>query len=93
MTAFRVLSAALTASLTALSAAAQSRPADIASAPTTATAPMRKECAKPIARHDHAAEKGMPKSQATAEPCPPVTAASAPKSKLTHDHAKFHKNQ
>jgi hypothetical protein len=93
MTAFRIPSAALIVSWTALSAAAQSRPADIASAPTTTATSMSRDCAKPIARHDHAAERGMPKTQAAAEPCPPVKAASAPKSKSTHDHAKFHKNQ
>ena len=93
MTTFRILSATEILSLTVLNAAAQSRPADIASAPTTAAASMRKDCAKPIARHDHAAEKGMAKTQATMEPCSPVTTASASKSKLTHDRAKFHKNQ
>lgn len=93
MTAFRTFSVALIVSLTALNAAAQSRPADMASAPATAASPMSMDCGKPIARHDHAAEKGMPKTRSTAEPCPPAKAASVPKSKSAHDHAKFHKNQ
>lgn len=93
MTPFRILSAALIVSLAVLNSAAQSRPADMDSAPATAAVSTPKDCAKPTARHDHAAEKGMPKTQSAAEPCPPVKATSAPKSTSTHDHAKFHKNQ
>lgn len=92
MTIIRILSAALIVCLPALNAAAQSRPSDAAPAPATAAASMPMDCAKPIAKHDHAAEKGMPKTQ-SAGPCPPAKAASAPKSKSTHDHGKFHKNQ
>lgn len=93
MTTFRILSATEILSLTVLNAAAQSRPADMDSAPATAAAPMPMDCAKPATRHDRAAEKGMPKTQSAAEPCPPVKATSAPKSTLMHDHAKFHKNE
>lgn len=93
MTMIRILSAALVVCLPALNAAAQSRPAEAAPAPATAAASMPMDCAKPTARHDHAAEKGMPKTQSTAGPCPPAKAASASKSKSTHDHGKFHKNQ
>lgn len=92
MTTFRILSAAVIAFSLVSTAAAQSRPAEMASAPMSA-APMSMNCAKPMARHDHAAEKGMPKTQPTAGPCPPVVAASTPKSKSMHDHAKFNKNQ
>ena len=92
MTTFRTLSAALIVSPIASTAAAQSRPAEMASTPMSA-ASMPMDCAKPMAKHDHAAEKGMPKSQGTVGPCPPLAAASTPKSKSMHDHAKFNKNQ
>ena len=92
MTTFRILSAALIVSSIALTAAAQSRPAEMASTPMSA-ASMPMDCAKPMAKHDHAAEKGMPKTQSAAGPCPPLAAASKPKSEARHDHAKFNKNQ
>lgn len=92
MTTLRILSAAVIASSIVSTAAAQSRPAERASAPMSA-ASMSTDCAKPMARHDHAAEKGMPKTQPTVGPCPPLAAASTPKSKSMHDHAKFNKNQ
>lgn len=51
-------------------------------------------CAKPMARHDHGAEKGTPSPKAMA-PCGAESTAPATKvkAKTGHDHAKFHKNQ
>ena len=89
MTTTRILSIAFLVTSIALSAAAQDRPAAPAPAPM-ASASMPQDCVKPMARHDHAAEKGAPRAK-SASPCAPVAAASAPKAK--HDHAKFHKNQ
>ena len=92
MTTFRIASTAFFASLIALSAGAQPSSAEKAPAPMAA-ASMPKDCAKPMAKHDHAAEKGMPKTQSTAGPCPPVAAASASTAKPMHSHAKDSKNQ
>ena len=89
MQTIRIVSLAVFVMTTALSAAAQERPA--AAAPM-ASASMPQDCAKPMARHDHTVEKGSPRAQ-SASPCAPSAAASAPKAKLRHDHAKFHKNQ
>lgn len=86
------LSVLLLASATAL---AQDRPPAAASAAPAASKAM--DCAGgTMKRHDHGAERGTP-SMASA-PCAPSAAsgASAPakaKAKLTHDHAKVHKNQ
>lgn len=62
----------------------QSAPSDEANRKPT-------DCAKPIARHDHGAERGVPTPVASGCPQPPT--ASSPKAKIIkgHDHAKFHK--
>jgi hypothetical protein len=73
--------------LIALSAGAQAQQAT--DAPASAVA-------KPTAKHDHAATKGMPTAHAKA--AGPADAASAPeagasktKKKVNHDHTKSHK--
>ena len=96
MTSIRKLSVALFVSTLALTATAQDRPAGSAASPTPSTTTAQ-DCAEPMARHDHGAEKGMPmaKSKSVSGPCAPAAAASAPKEKAKprHDHAKFHNNQ
>lgn len=92
MTTTRILSIAFLVTSIALSAAAQDRPAAPAPAPM-ASASMPQDCAKTMARHDHGAERNAPRAKSAAGPCAPGAAASAPKAKLRHDHAKFHKNQ
>ena len=77
--------------LIALTAPAQAQTASAASAPA-AGAKVSSDCAKPMARHDHAAERGMPAAKSAAMPCAPAAAASATSKKPAHDHAKFHKN-
>jgi hypothetical protein len=75
-------------------ALAQERPA---TDPAPA-APSSGDCAKPLARHDHGAEKGTPSPKAGA-PCADAPAASAAKTKAKakakgkpgHDHSKVHK--
>lgn len=90
----RILSVAFLVTSIALSAAAQDRPAAPAPAPASmASASMPQDCAKTMARHDHGAERNAPSAKSAAGPCAPAAAASAPKAKLRHDHAKFHKNQ
>jgi hypothetical protein len=82
----------------ALAASAQTPPAAGASMPMGGDM-MSNDCAKPMARHDHGAERGMPRAKTTAGPCMPDASASAPaeaapaaKKPLRHDHSKFHKN-
>jgi hypothetical protein len=87
MTTLRFLSLALIVSSFAVTAAAQQRPAD----PASASVPH--DCAKPMARHDHGAERGSPRPGSMSGPCSPAPGASAPKAKPLHDHATFHKNQ
>jgi len=96
MTTIRILATALFAASSAVTAAAQEAPVTPAAAPTAGTS-MPHDCAGPMAKHDHGAEKGMPtpKSTSMSGPCAPAAAVSMPKAKakLNHDHAKFHKNQ
>jgi hypothetical protein len=87
MSTIRTLSAAVFAALIALSTASQAQQAT--DAPASAAA-------KPMAKHDHAATKGMPSAHAKA--ANPADAASAPeagaskaKKKINHDHTKSHK--
>jgi hypothetical protein len=98
MTTFRVLSAAIFATSMALAGAAQAQPAPAASMPM-AGASTPQDCAKPMAKHDHGAEKGTPSAKTMAAPCAPMSAApkpadaaSTPKKLGNHDHAKMHKS-
>jgi hypothetical protein len=54
-------------------------------------ASMPHDCAKPMARHDHGAEKGTPTPMSAA--CPMASAAPVEKAKAKrgHDHARVHK--
>jgi hypothetical protein len=77
----------------ALSAAAvaQEAPVPTPAPDAGAASTMPRDCAKPMARHDHGAEKGTPTPMSAG--CPMATSASPAKTKakLGHDHAKFHK--
>ncbi|MEQ1803784.1 MAG: hypothetical protein ABL900_00250 [Burkholderiaceae bacterium] len=88
------LCVALFVSTLAFSSTAQDRAAGSPATPM-ADASMPHDCVKPMPRHDHTAEKGMPTPKSIINPCMPSAAASAPapKAKPRHDHAKFHKNQ
>jgi hypothetical protein len=97
MSTIRTLLASFLFASAALSASAQTQPAAGASAPMGG-AMMSQDCAKPMAKHDHGADKGMPRPTAKAEPCmgdagatAPAASASAPKKQPNHDHSKFHK--
>ena len=61
----------------ALAASAQTPPADSASMPMGG-AMMSHECAKPMAKHDHGAEKGMPRPMVRSGPCAASASATAP---------------
>ncbi len=78
----------------ALAASAQTPPAASASMPMGG-AMMSHDCAKPMAKHDHGAEKGTPRSTAKSGPCmagagataPDAAASAAPAKKLPkHNH-------
>ena len=76
MTFIRIFSTALIAVSAATPALAQQRPAQMASAPMAA-ASMPVDCAKPMARHDHGADKGSPQPKSKSGPCAPAKGASA----------------
>jgi hypothetical protein len=91
MTTTRIVSASILFASLALTAAAQAQPAAGASSPAMAT--MSHDCAKPMAKHDHAAEKGNPKPASMSEDCASAKAKStkataAEKKRLAHIHAK-----
>jgi len=58
----------------------------------TADASTPHDSVKPIPRHDHTAEKGLPTPKSIINPCTPGAAASAPTANLRHDHAEIHIN-
>lgn len=94
MTTFRKFCVALFVLTIALNATGQEHPTGTPAKPT-ADASMPHDCDKPLRRHDHTAEKGMPTPKSIIDPCTPSAATSAPKAKVKpkHDHAQFHKNQ
>lgn len=53
-----------------------------------ASAPMTQDCAKAVKPHDHGMERGA--GRTVPLPCDRAAAASAPKAKRVHDHAKVH---
>lgn len=94
MTTIRILSAALLVASIALTATAQAQTAAPASAPVAGAA-MSTDCPKPMAKHDHAAEKGNPRPMSMSAGCPPAKATSAlsaasaaEKRRLRHEHAR-----
>jgi len=58
-------------------------------APVAAAASAPMDC-KGMAKHDHAAERGMPKAMPAGCSASPAKVKAA-KAKAGHDHAKFHK--
>ena len=88
----RLLPLAFGLALSATTALAQQPPPASESTPTT-SAPASQDCRKPMARHDHLADKGI--TRPMSGPCvgKPSTAAVKAKAKPVHEHAKFHKNQ
>ena len=96
MISIRTLCTAIFAASIALSGAVQAQSAPPTPIPT-ADAQTPPDCAKPMRKHDHGAEKGMPTPMAKSSPCiaaaeaqVPAAAASAAK-KPGHNHSTFHK--
>lgn len=94
MSTFRTLFVSALFASAALAASAQTPPAASASMPMGG-AMMSHDCAKPMAKHDHGAEKGTPRPMAKSGPCPAGAAAAgsegaasaAPAKKLPrHNH-------
>lgn len=98
MTTIAMLCTAFLAGTLAVGATAQTAPSTAASMPMAGAA-MPRDCGKPLARHDHGAERGSPAPKAKTAPCEqgagaakPAQAASAPSKRPKHDHGRFHKN-
>lgn len=87
----RISSSALLVMSLAVTAGAHAQPT-AASAPLVA-AWMPQDCAKPMEKHSHAAEKGAPISSSRYGPCAPLASTSPKKDKTKHDHARDAKNQ
>lgn len=94
MSTFRTLFVSALLATVALAASAQTQPAAGASMPMGGDM-MSHDCAKPMAKHDHGAEKGTPRSMAKSGPCragatamaPEGAASTAPAKKLPkHNH-------
>lgn len=52
---------------------------------------MSQECVKPMARHDHGAERLAPTPMSAKCAAPAQASAVKTKAKTGHDHARFHK--
>ncbi len=78
MTTIRILFAVAFATSVAFAATAQAQSAPAASAPMMSGNTMPHDCAKPMAKHDHGAEKGTPRPMSMTGPCAAGAAASAP---------------
>ena len=77
MSTFRTLFVSALFASAALAASAQTPPAASASMPMGG-AMMSHDCAKPMAKHDHGAERGTPRSAPKSGPCAPGMGAMAP---------------
>lgn len=76
MSTFRTLFVSALFASAALAASAQTPPAASASMPMGG-AMMSHDCAKPMAKHDHGAEKGTPRPMAKSGPCMAGATATA----------------
>jgi len=87
MTAIRTLFVSVLFASAALAASAQTQPAASASMPMGG-AMMSHDCAKPMAKHDHGADKGTPRATAKSGPCMAGAAATAPEAAASTAPAK-----
>ena len=87
MTTIRTLFVSALFATAALSASAQTQPAAGSSMPMSG-AMATQDCAKPMAKHDHGAEKGTPRPMAKSGPCVAGAAARAPEGAASTAQAK-----
>ena len=87
MSTFRPLFVSALFASAALAASAQTPPAASASMPMGG-AMMSHDCAKPMAKHDHGAERGTPRSAPKSGPCAPGMGAMAPEGSASAAPAK-----
>lgn len=96
MTTIRTLCAAVLAAFIALSGTVQAQSAPAVSMPV-ADGTMARDCAKPMRKHDHGAERGTATPMARSAPCAVAAAAPGPAAaassarKPVHNHSTFHK--
>lgn len=83
----RIYSSALFIVSLAVSAGAHAQPTAASAPMATASMP---DCAKPVAKHSHPADKGLPApaSKSASGPCAPAASATTKKDKTKHDHAR-----
>ena len=82
----RILSFSLLVASLALTGLAHAQSAAVP--PPADSASMPHDCAKPMPKHSHAAEKGMPVTTSKSSPCAPAAPAKTKKDKTKHDHAR-----
>ena len=89
MFAFRILPIVCALALSAAAAVAQEAPV---TPPAAAAAPkMPHDCTKPMARHDHGAERGTPTAMPAACHKDAATSAKTKGKARGHDHSRVHK--
>ena len=74
MTTIHNISAAILACAFGLTVTVQAQPAAAGAVPM-AGATLKQDCARPVAKHDHGAEKGTPSPKTMSGPCTPADAA------------------
>ncbi|MDO9286447.1 MAG: hypothetical protein Q7U26_16245 [Aquabacterium sp.] len=87
MNTIRTLFASALFASAALAASAQTQPAASASMPMGGVM-MSYDCAKPMAKHDHGAEKGTPRAMPKSGPCAVGATATAPEGAASAAPAK-----
>lgn len=87
MSKIRTLFASVLFASVAVTASAQTQPAPGASTPMGG-AMMSGDCAKPMAKHDHGAEKGTPRAASKSGPCPTGAMVTAPEAAASTAQAK-----
>ena len=90
MFAFRIFSIAFALALST-AAVAQQAPVPASAPDAGAASTMPHDCVKPMARHDHGAEKGTPTPMSSGCPMAASASSARAKAKPGHDHSKFHK--
>jgi hypothetical protein len=86
MRTIQILPASIVVACFAVAGVAQAQSA--APASPSGAASMPHECAQPMAKHSHAAEKGSPVKASKSGPCASVASVSTKNDKKKHNHAR-----